>query len=88
MQPYRDLQAPDSLYEFKSMEDGWQRWFLHGGARILPSIVAYKVCETDHKTPQLQPLPDLQLQSQVGKSKQSENPEVANKSMYLVNNAK
>lgn len=48
----------------------------------------HKVCKTDHKTPQLQPLPDLQLQSQVGKTKQSENPEVANKSMYLVNNAK
>lgn len=88
MPPYRDLQAPDGLYEFKSIQDAWQRWFLDGGAGILPSIAAYKVCKTEHKTPQLQTLPDLQLQSWVGKTKQSVSPEVVNKSMYLVNNAK
>lgn len=65
-----------------------KRQFLDGGVRILPSVVAYKICKTDHKTPQLQPLPDLQLQSWVGKTKQSESPGVANNSMYLVNNAK
>lgn len=88
MHPFRDLQAPDSLYEFKSTQDVWQTWFLDGGAGILPSIVTYKVYKTEHKTPQLQTLPDLQLQYWVGKTKQSESPEVVNKSMYLVNNAK
>lgn len=41
------------------MGDFW----MQGGARILSSIVAYKVWETEHRSPQLQPLPDLQLQS-------------------------
>lgn len=49
------------------MQDGSHRWFVDRGAGILPSVVAYKVREIEDRSLQLQPLPDLQLQSRGGK---------------------